>query len=240
MSLDKPSSGPVPTWSSETRSLVSLLIFAHLFALFVGVTTYTRPSDLQLRLHGLFGPYLRNLHFTAHQVSYPVARYYLTHALPTDVDFTCQVDFTASDGTEQQATIPPADLQPLIRARRYQAIANAAGTMADPEANEDLASVLPKALAGALLKQHGATQGTIRIRANYIPQIEDMAEVAAGRRSPPTNDVYEAKVFFTGNSVELLKKASKLEVAPAEPGGRSPASPGASSPRVPSPAPVKP
>lgn len=235
MSLDKPSAGPAPTWSPQTRSLVSLLIFVHLFALFVGVTTYTRPSDLQLRLHELFSPYLRNLHFTAHQVSYPVARYYLTHALPTDVDFTCQVDFTAPGGAEQQLTIPPAGLQPLIRARRYQAIANAAGTMADPEANEDLASVLPKALAGAVLKQHGAAQGTIRVRAKYIPQIEDMAEVAAGRRTPPTNDVYEAKVFITGNSVELLKKANKLDVAPVHPGRAAPASP-----RVPSPQPVKP
>ena len=235
MSLDKPSPGPSPTWSPETRSLVSLLIFVHLFALFVGVTTYARPSDLQLRLHDLFDPYLRNLHFTAHQVSYPVARYYLTHALPTDVDFTCQVDFSGPDGALQQVTIPPAGLQPPIRARRYQAIANAAGTMVDPEGNEDLASILPKALAGAVLKQHGAAQGNIRVRANYIPQIEDMGEVAAGRRTPPTNDVYEAKVFVTGNSVELLKKANKLEVAPVQPGGAAPASP-----RVPSPQPVKP
>jgi hypothetical protein len=235
MSLDKQSPTPPPTWSPETRSLVSLLIFAHLFALFVGVTTYTRPSDLQLRLHGLFAPYLRNLHFTAHQVSYPVARYYLTHALPTDVDFTCQVDFNTPDGSAQEVTIPRGDLQPLIRARRYQAIANAAGTMADPEANEDLASVLPKALAGAILKQHGAAQGNIRVRAHYIPQIEDMVEVAAGRRTPPINDIYEAKVFVTGNSIELLKKANKLEVAPVQPSAAPP-----STLRIPSPPPVKP
>ncbi len=235
MSLEKSSPTPQPTWGPETRSLVSLLIFAHLFALFVGVTTYTRPSDLQLRLHGLFAPYLRNLHFTAHQVSYPVARYYLTHALPTDVDFTCQVDFDGPEGVRQEVTIPPSGLQPLIRARRYQAIANAAGTMADPDANEDLASVLPKALAGAILKQHGATLGNIRLRAHYIPQIEDMGEVAAGRRAPPTNDIYEAKVFVTGDSIELLKKANKLDVAPVQPGTVAP-----SAPRIPSPPPVKP
>ena len=105
------------------------MLFVHLFAVVVAVTTYTRPSQLQRQLHELFAPYLRNLHLTAYPVSYPFARYYLTHALPSDVDFACQVEFQASPGETQTISIPPEGLQPLVRYRRYQLLANATGTL---------------------------------------------------------------------------------------------------------------
>lgn len=228
MNADKDSPAPAPVWSSEARSLASLLIFAHLFALVVAVTTYTRPSELQVRLHDLFSLYLRNLHITAYPVSYPFARYYLTHSLPTDVDFSCEVEFTNSEGMVEKIAIPPADLQPFVRERRYQAIANAAGTLADAEANEDQSSILPKAIAGSILKRHGASQGTVKLIAHYLPQLEDMGEVVAGRRQPPVNVTYEAQVFTSGGNVELLKKSTTLEIAPVErrssrPNGSKPA-----------------
>jgi hypothetical protein len=229
-----------PPWSGEARSLASLLLFAHLFALVVAVTTYTRPSELQVRLHDLFAPYLRNLHLTAYPVSYPFARYYLTHSLPTDVDFSCEVEFTNSDGAVEKVSIPMTGLQPLVRLRRYQAIANAAGTLADAEANEDFNSILPKAIAGSILKRRGATQGTVKLLAHYLPQLEDMGEIAAGRREPPVTVIYEAQVFTSGGNVELLKKSTTLEVAPVEtrpakPSGPKPAptSPSAKGPLKP-------
>ena len=45
-----------------------------------------------------------------------------------------------------------------------------------------------------------------------------MAEVDAGRREALDNysNTYEAQVFISGNSVELLKKSRTLDVAPVE------------------------
>lgn len=216
MNVERQPEAPATPWSAEVRSFVSLLLFAHLFALVVAVTTYTRPSQLQQKLHDLFAPYLRNLHLTAYPVSYPFARYYLTHAMPTDVDFSCDVEFKTKQGAAETVSIPRSDLRPLVRLRRYQALANAAGTLADAEANEDYSAILPRAIAGSILKRHDAAQGTLRLRAHYIPQIEIMDDVAAGRRSPPVSGTYEAQVFISGPTVELLKKSTTLEVAPVE------------------------
>src|SRR5262245_51297481 len=97
-SMAGPQSEPPIPWSSERRSWASLLLFIHLFAIVVAVTTYTRPSGLQVRLHALFAPYLRNLHLTPYPNSYPFARFHLTHGGRTDVDFTCEIDVQTSDG----------------------------------------------------------------------------------------------------------------------------------------------
>lgn len=217
-SSSKPPDSELP-WSGEVRSLVSLLLFLHLFVLFVAVTTYTRPSGLQERLHQLFAPYLRTLHLTAFPVTYPFARYHLTHALPTDVDFTCEVEFVGTDGKPETVLIPSGPLWPPIRSRRYQALANATGALSDEEADEDLAGILPRALAASVLARHGVSQGTFRVRAHYLPQIEQMAEVETGKR-PAINETvtYEAQVIVSGGTVELLKKSRTLEVAPVRPG----------------------
>lgn len=231
MSTKAPQPPPVIAWSSEVRSLVSLLLFIHLFVVFVAVTTYTRPSGLQERLHELFSPYLRTLHLSAFPVTYPFARYHLTHALPTDVDFTCEVDYKGPEG-RQTVTIPERPLWPRIRQRRYQALANAAGALTDEEADEDLGGILPRAIAGSVLKSHGATEGTFRCRAHYLALIDQMTEVDAGRRGPLENFrvTYEAQVISSGGTVELLKKSTTLEVAPIEtrptnPGGNAPVRP---------------
>lgn len=218
MTPDAKVPAPQPPWSPEARTWVSLLLFAHLFAVVVAVTTYTRPSGVQDQLHALFAPYLRNLHLAVFPVTYPFARYHLTHASPSDVDFSCEVDVKNKDGSVDKITLPDLTLQPLVRYRRYQAMVNAMGSLAEGEGNEELASILPKAVAGSILKQRDATQGTIRCRAHYLPAIETMGSTESGRRGPLENyrDVYEAQVFASGGGIELLKKSTTLEVAPVE------------------------
>ncbi|MEX0677280.1 MAG: hypothetical protein WD063_09405 [Pirellulales bacterium] len=209
---------PEPQWSPETRTWVSLLLFAHLFALIVAVTTYTRPSLLEERLHGLFEPYLRNLHLTAFPVSYPFARFHLTHADPGDVDFSVEVDLQKSDRSTETVTIPR-PLQPLVRFRRYQALANASGTLVSAEfGDEAIASILPKAMAASVLKRHEAGGGGVRIRAHGLPEVDDMANLATLAQAARENvrNVYEAQVIVSPSGVELLRKSSTLEAAPVE------------------------
>jgi hypothetical protein len=214
---DHHESPPEPRWSPETRTWVSLLLFAHLFAVFVAVTTYTRPSLLQDRLHGVFAPYLRILHLTALPVSYPFARFHLTHAGPVDVDFSVEVDVQNPDGSTDTLIIPPA-VQPLVRFRRYQALANAAGALASDELGEANASILPRAIAGSVLAREGAGGGVLRIRGHGLADLEDMASLEAVAQAARENvtDVYEAQIIVSPVGIELLKKSTTLETAPVE------------------------
>lgn len=227
---------PAPTWSAETRTWVSLLLFVHLFAVVVAVTSYTRPSILQERLHSLFEPYLRNLHLTALPNSYPFARFHLTHAGATDVDFTIEIEAQRADGTTDVVALPPTPLQPLVRFRRYQALVNATGSLATGEMGDAVISILPKTIAGSVLRHENADGGVIRIRSLGLPSFDDIGSLAAMARAARENvsDVYEAQVIVSPDSVELLRKATTLEIAPVEAGNRGAApAPTSSAPAAP-------
>lgn len=214
---------PQPQWSPEARTWASLLLFVHLFAVVVAVTSYTRPSLLQDRLHGLFAPYLRNLHLTPFPVSYPFARFYLTHAGSGDVDYSVEVDLRRADGESETVALPADGLQPLIRFRRYQALADAAGTLAAGEfTNEAVNSILPRTIAASVLRRHQADGGVVRIKALGLPELDDMANLAtlADAARENVNNVYEAQAIMSRDGVELLRKSTTLEVAPVERGPR--------------------
>jgi hypothetical protein len=222
---------PAPQWSSETRTWVSMLLFVHLFAVVIAVTTYTRPSLLQERIHTLFQPYLRNLHLSPFPVTYPFARFHLTHGNESDIDFSIEVDVPETDGSNRTVTIPPQTLQPLVRYRRYQALANAAGTLAVGEVPSDASGVLPKAIAGSVLRRAGATGGLVRIKGFALAELDSSAAITpyASAEPPVIRDIYDAQVIVTPTSIELLRKAATLEVAPVEGARRS----GASGPTAP-------
>jgi hypothetical protein len=216
---DNPPPSQPPTWSSEARTWASLLLFAHLFAVVVAVTSFTRPSVLQQQLHGLFDPYLRMLHLAPARITYPFARFHLTHGAADDVDYSCLID-VQKPGGNLAVTLPDQELWPAIRYRRYQSLVNAAGSLAQPDANEDLAGVLPKAIAGSILKREDARRSVLRLQAQFLPELRN-------DRPAREETLYEAQVFVSGNSVELLKKAATLEIAPIE-NGRQPLRGGAS------------
>ena len=154
---------------ADVRTWVSLLLFIHLFAVSVAVTTYTRPSGVQERLHALFDPYLRNLHLTAFPSSYPFARFHLTHGLATDVNFTVNVNIPTADGKTEKVAIPGDRLQPLVRYRRYQALANAVGHLAQPEGDDSASGILPKAIAAPSSPNTGPRKGRFIVAPTSSP-----------------------------------------------------------------------
>jgi len=85
---------PVP--GDNTRALVSLLLFMHLFIVFVCFAANLIPSELEMRLLRLFQPYAQLLNFDLDGT-----RYYLTHATARDVDHRWEVlPAGAPGGTE--------------------------------------------------------------------------------------------------------------------------------------------
>ncbi len=151
--------------SAEVRGLVSFVLFVHLFLVAIALTAYTSPSSLQERLRDLFAPYLVTLNFDLNPNAYPMGRFYLTHERETDVDATIHIDARLPDGSERSLTIPEPGLWPGERRRRYQALANAAETLVE---SDEMQAALPRAIAGSVLREWGATGGEVRIERHLL------------------------------------------------------------------------
>ena len=198
--------------------MVSLLLFIHLFSVLVALASYTAPSTLQERLRTLLAPYLATLNFDLNPNAYSTGRFYLTHDLPVDVDAVIRIDATLPDGQQRSITIPEPGLSPPERRRHYQALANAANTLVE---NDDYQAILPKSIAGAILRSWGATGGTVLIQRHLPLQLEE-AQSGDSTRSNPFgpkhySTVYEAKVLISPNGqVDLAKKVAAGEVAPVD------------------------
>ncbi len=77
---------PLQLPSENTRSLISIALFAHLFVVVVCLAANLAPSMLEQRLLQFFQPYAQLLNFDLDGT-----RYYLTHATVRDVDNRIEV-----------------------------------------------------------------------------------------------------------------------------------------------------
>ena len=148
----------------------------------------------------------------------PRGRFYLTHELPVDVDAVLHIDAKLPDGEERSMTIPEPGLWPPERRRHYQALANAANTLVE---GDEYQAVLPKAIAGAILRSWGATSGTVRIERHLPLQMEEVASSDPSQSDPFSprhySTVYEAHVLVSpSGQVDLVKKVAAGEVAPVD------------------------
>ena len=213
--IDSPSSPQLPP--AEIRTVITLVLIVHLFAVTVALAAYTQPSPLLANLRDLLSPYNAALSFDVFHLYYGGSRWHLTHGAPTDVDYTVVVETKMHDGSVRTTTVPPPDVQPPIRRRRYQALANAIGSAAG---NEQLEIILPRTVAGSLIKRADAKRGTVTVRA-FTPGPQDVYTDEYLLRSPfnaTASTVFAADVLVEGGQVDVVKKASALEVAPAQGG----------------------
>lgn len=202
----RPAQGdPSPVLSQEVRSVLSFLIFLHLFALGIAITGSNAglASPLQRRLHESLAPmrfYLQMLHM---DLAY---NYHLTHAEMLDIDHRLEVDLQLPDGATETVVLPDDSTWPRTRRRRYQTLGL---TVASQIGNAQMESVLPRAVAGALMAQTGAEQATIRCRGHFLLSADDVGSVDPAR-SDPWNEqllrtLYEARVLLTDGEVSIVK-----------------------------------
>ncbi|HEX4148839.1 MAG TPA: hypothetical protein VHY20_07620 [Pirellulales bacterium] len=198
--------------SPGLRSGLSFLLFLHLFALAVGVTSSnTQSSQLEigLRKTPLVRPYLQllsmdlpytfNLTFGGND--YQVA----------DAETWIEVELKTTAG-EQKFVLPGERLEPRQRFRREEILVGTAATLVGQPTRE---SVLPAAIADSLVHRYGATGGVIRIVRRDLP--------AEAFLLPPQTrrTLYEARIIVAGGQVELLKSEAASESAPAATGNGS-------------------
>ncbi|HQU45336.1 MAG TPA: hypothetical protein PK867_21145 [Pirellulales bacterium] len=198
------------------RTLVSFLIFLHLFALGVAVLSNWNPSPLALRLRRvpLVKPYLEYL---ALDQSY-VPLYGLTFGMTEDADVVAEIDLNLADGSKQSFTLPAAGLAPRQRWRRDARLVETAADMTGDDFR-NVESLLPQAIASHFVAEHGAKGGTIRLRRHALQSMEAMSSSNPKERDPfdPSHysQVYEARILVSGGQVQLLKSEAAAEVAPA-------------------------
>lgn len=228
-----------PAEGSTARSIVSLLLFIHLFCVAVVLASNFRRSRLQTDLVQLFAAYTRLLNFDPN-----FTPYYYTLGRPMDDDAWLVVDLYADAakpvaGQEPQAsiTLPAEGNRWLESRRRYLRLARILAASADPETeNEDVSSEIARAVAARLMREQDAKRAVLRC-VRRMSQPLDLASLNPGfppdRPTDPAYQVtlYEADVWIDedGNP-QVLRRASAAEVAPRQTtGGASSAAPAGTS-----------
>jgi hypothetical protein len=233
------------------RSVLSVLIFIHLFCVAVVLSSNLRRSALQNRLVGLFAVYTQLLDFDP-----DFTPYYYTFGRDIDGDARLVVDLYADAdvGADKQpllktVTLPDGGTNWLGDRRRYFALGRIVALNAQPEnENDDLTGEIAKAIGARVMLEHGAQRCVVRC-VQRLTQPLDLDFLNPGfPRDNPTDPryelmPYEADVWIDkGDNLEsplddkvlMIKRASRAEVAPRQ---NSPTTPPAAGPAPDAPAP---
>jgi len=202
--------------SDGARTVISLLLFVHLFALtlaflanYDGAELDQKPSLIP-RMKSVVQPYLYAL-----WLDRPL-HYHLTYGDPLDFDHYLEVAITPK-GTSNEATVlrlPGEDAGAGPQASRYRRLAwHVARRTQMSEGRDEL---LPLAIGGGVLKQYDAARVQVRCFREppiFLDHLDGTATTPA-----PTSDerVYAADVFFLPgfDRPQLNKIGEARDVAP--------------------------
>jgi len=196
------------------RTLVSFLIFVHLFALIVGVLANEVPSKLEVDLGSIPGllQYRQAL-----GMDLPYSYNFTRGNDPggeLDIDYTLTATVKKPDGEAETVTFPSADMWPHQRYHRYQILARHVAEFSS-EGTPDPANLetLAQAIAGGILRSQGAKALDLLCRGQLTPPGMDEYQPNPNAE-PRTRDAYDTRAFLVADQVELLKKEPARDTAP--------------------------
>lgn len=223
-STNEPEAAVDPRWPSQgIRTVASLALFIHLFAVGIAMTsrattidTETGPagSELLTRVRGvpLLMQYLQLLELDE---SYNFA---WTQGGPMDAGNSIEVDleYVDQDAGPRTVRIPQDLYWPPLRAERHR---NLTLTAAALVGNENQENIIPQAIAERLIANLGAASGTIRIVRHYPQSPLESASLDTAVADPFNaryyDTIYEARILVNDGKVSLLKSESPGTSAPA-------------------------
>jgi hypothetical protein len=211
--------------SDALRSLISLVLFIHLFCVAVVLSSNFRRSTLQARLVSLFAPYTQFLHFDP-----DFTPYYYTLGRASDDDTWVAIDLYADANL-------PVNAQPLIKTvklhdgtsawlgsrRRCLQLAQMVAASADPESeNDDITSEIAKPVGTWLIRQTNNGRAVVRC-VRRMSQPYDLATLNPGFPADRPTDaaydatLYEADVWIDEDGIpQVQKRVSRAEAAPRQ------------------------
>lgn len=186
-----------------TQSLLSLLIFCHLFCVLVALSGNLLPSALQSRLLRFFSPYTQLLNFDLNYT--PM---HLTHGSLDDVDHRLEVLRVGEDENDASAWIALPEAGPR-RGERYQRYQRLAAAMAF-SADRDTAGLLARSVAGNVWHQDGVKPKQIRCRKHLLQGMDVVSGGTPEQRDPASalyfREAYRANVIVTSDGqVEVIR-----------------------------------
>jgi hypothetical protein len=186
--------------SEGVRTIVSLLLFLHLFALGLGIMTSDYGSsdllrDIKEKTPGLES-YLTQFRFDR---SYD---YHLMNDSQLDWDHRLEATVRYADGhTDKPIVLPEPGIWPSERRQRYQRLAWYVAMFALRAADEDAKEIdtqrkmeLPKAIGGGLLRQHPDAE-SVSLRCIYHLAI--IRELFLNSTDSHERDPNDSRYFLT-------------------------------------------
>lgn len=232
MTSPLPGNGPAAETTAiganGTRTLLSFLLFLHLAALVIGVTSNQSPSALEAKLREVpaVRAYLQllgmDLSYAFHLTYFQPAQAgppALEEDAPTDTDHFIELDLKFADGTQRQVRVPELGTSPALRFRRYERLAFNAASLVD---DQTLESNIPYRVALRVFQETNATEATIRVRRHVAPAMEAFRSPVIKVRDPADERYFrtllEFHATYVDGVVELIKKESAGDVAPGADG----------------------
>ena len=216
MSAHPPSSAARRQLPQAVRTLISFLLFVHLFFLAVAIAASFPPlSPLRQSL----GARLREKGLLAHLQVLDMDRAYdmrLTHGRRIDIDHEIQADlYTAGSQQPQTVKLPDNGAWRLLTAPRYRALAK---NVAFAESlGGTRAGVLPAAISRGLLIEQRADRLVFQCRGHFVLSREESARGLDPVAPEKWLTVYQADAKLADGEVVFQQRASALETAPPAP-----------------------
>jgi hypothetical protein len=183
-----PATPPDAPPGEGTRSVVSLLIFVHLFLVaicFSGNVAANR-SPLQSRLIYFSQAYVQPLNLNPDDTAY-----HLTHGRLEDVDHRLEVLPEGADGSDPRAWIvlPDVGRRSSERYKRYQRLAK---TMASSGDFEEQAGAIARDVGQHFVRAEGITPTELRARRHLLQHWRVVSEGLPALRDPFAETYFQA------------------------------------------------
>jgi hypothetical protein len=210
--IDAPDAG-AQSPSTATRTLVSFLLLVHLFSVALTLLAYDRTSSLHHRLRRLMSFYVEPLNFDVasrdvHSEDHSAgaaprrlsnARYHLTYAQEADTDVRLSVMLEG-----EQLPEPPVSLLWVTGSnyspvhRRRLALSALASELSQ---DRSTSAILPVAIGGALMRQHGADSAQFTAWTYSLQEIDAINSDDSEERDPLSEQYL--RTVFEGNLVKV-------------------------------------
>lgn len=213
---------------NTARSLISVLLFAHLFCVLVVLSSNYRRSPLLSRLVSFFAVYTQALNFDPN-----FTPFHLTTGQTADDDHILEVEMMDGPAAGQKFSLPPFRKHWLDERRRFMSVNNLLAGQAEILADErdEAADIsagqstaeLAKAIGGYHLRQHGGTHCVLKL----VHRLSQPQEIEALPPTFPRDDprapqyhtlLYTADVILAGDGTLIAtRRQSTRDVAPVKP-----------------------
>lgn len=200
---------------ANVRSTLSVLLFIHLFCLFVALGSNYLLSPLQIRLLNTLAPYIQFFKIQ------PTAPYHLTDGTEITHDHVLEVEVTAGPQKGEFFHLPEGRVAGRPDRQRAQFLARTVSATHYFGAQENTAA-LARAVGAHVLAQADNEEVVVRCRRRQPQEREFDATNPATPADPASdaylNTIYQARVWRDQyGQIQLLKIEETKVVAPLEP-----------------------